>query len=588
MPRRGSAEKLAKYRSMRDFTRTAEPSGTRAPSTRGSMYVIQQHAARRLHYDFRLELDGVLLSWSVPKGPSLSPSERRLAVRTEDHPLDYGDFEGVIPKGEYGGGTVCVWDQGHWEPEGDPHEAMKKGRLTFSLHGTKLAGKWHLVRTRPQGKQESWLLFKSRDEAANENVDIVEDQPESVLTGRTLDQIAADADRVWHSGRAAEETAMEKRARRIAAAGKRAANDERGANGRRKTGAATDDNPRKPVYRNVALANEANQRARAAGQSNAGERSSGATRIAALVEQLPIGFPLTNLDKVLYPEQGITKAELVAYLAVVADWMLPQLANRPLTLVRCPEGRHKPCFFQKKILPGSPPAIGTVKLREEDGSMVDYMKVVDMPGLVGLAQLGTLEIHTWGCHADKVERPDLIVFDLDPDAGMRWEHVALAAFDVRRRLDELGLTSFVKTTGGKGLHVCAPVKRTIDWDSFKAFTKVFADKMAADAPKQYTSNMAKAARKGRVFVDYLRNGRNATFITPYSPRARPNAPVAVPITWEELAHGVDPASFTTQTVPQRLAGLKRDPWHGIDDLDQAITAASWRALGAKPPKATRG
>ncbi|HEX5060173.1 MAG TPA: non-homologous end-joining DNA ligase [Kofleriaceae bacterium] len=570
MARRGAAEKLAKYRSMRDFTKTAEPSGTRAPSTRGSLYVIQQHAARRLHYDFRLELDGVLLSWSVPKGPSLSPSEKRLAVRTEDHPLDYGDFEGVIPKGEYGGGTVSVWDHGRWQPEGDPREAMRKGRLTFTLDGKKLHGKWHLIRTKPQGKQEGWLLFKSRDEAANENVDIVESRPESVISGRTLDEIAAESDRVWHSDRAHEPTVLEKRAARIAAVAKHQP--------------ANEENPRKNLYRNVQLANEAAKRARKTRGAEPSIRAQTAGDVAALVKQLPLGFELTNLDKVLYPEQGITKAQLIAYLAVVAEWALPQLADRPLTLVRCPEGRHKQCFFQKKIFPGSPKSIGTVKLREEDGTLVDYMKVTDMPGLVGLAQLGTLEIHTWGCHADKVERPDFMVFDIDPDPDLEWERVALAAFDTRRRLGELGFTSFVKTTGGKGLHVCAPIKRTIDWDSFKAFTKVFADKMAADEPKLYTSNMAKRARKGKVFVDYLRNGRNATFITPYSPRAREHAPVATPITWEELAHGVNPRSFTTKTVPARLAKLKQDPWAGIDDLDQAITASAWRALGAKPPK----
>ena len=522
---------------MRDFTKTAEPSGERAPRTRQGIYVIQQHAARRLHYDFRLELDGVLLSWSVPKGPSLSPSERRLAVRSEDHPLDYADFEGIIPKGEYGGGTVCVWDRGTWQPEGDAREAMEKGRLTFTLAGDKLHGKWHLVRTKPQGNQETWLLFKSRDEAANENIDITATQPTSVISGRTLEQIAADADRVWKSDRVAAPTVLEKRARKIAAAGKVA---------------------------------------------HARPSSSKAAEVAALVEQLPLGFELTNLDKVLYPEQGITKAQLIAYLAVVAEHMLPQLADRPLTLVRCPEGRHKPCFFQKKILPGSPPSIRTVEIREEEtGEVVEYMRVNDMPGLVGLAQLGTLEIHTWGCHADKVERPDLIVFDLDPDAGMDWDRIALAALDVRRRLADLGLTSFVKTTGGKGLHVCAPVRRTIGWDDFKQWTKQFADRMAAEEPKLYTSNIAKAARKGRIFVDYLRNGRNATFIAPYSPRARANAPVAVPITWEELAHGVDPAAFTTTTVPARLASLAKDPWHGIDDLDQAITAAAWRAVGGK-------
>jgi bifunctional non-homologous end joining protein LigD len=304
--------------------------------------------------------------------------------------------------------------------------------------------------------------------------------------------------------------------------------------------------------------------------------------IASLVKQLPLGFELTNLDKVLYPEHGITKAQLVAYLAVVADWMLPQLADRPLTLVRCPEGLHKPCFFQKKILPGSPKAILKVDIEEETGEVVEYMRVEDMPGLVGLAQLGTLEIHTWGCHADNVERPDFMVFDLDPDTGVEWDRVALAAFDVRRRLGELGFSSFVKTTGGKGLHVCLPIKRTIEWDAFKAFTKAFADKLADDDPASYTSSMSKAARKNRIFVDYLRNGRNATFIAPYSPRARPGAQVAVPISWDELAHGVDPASFTTQTIPARLTALSQDPWLGIEHVDQSINAAAWRAVGGKP------
>jgi len=541
MARKAAGEKLSKYRSMRDFEVTSEPRGARSPRTAGNSFVIQQHAARRLHYDFRLELDGVLLSWSVPKGPSLSPTERRLAVRVEDHPIDYADFEGIIPKGQYGGGTVCVWDRGTWQPEGDPHEAMRKGRLTFRLDGQKLHGTWHLIRTKPTDKQETWLLFKSRDEAANENVDIVATKPESVISGRTLDEIAADADRVWESTHVAEPTAMEKRAARIAKAGTHAASE---------------------------------------GSTKAGD-------VAALVRQLPLGFELTNLDKILYPEQGITKAELIAYFAVVADWMLPQLANRPLTLVRCPEGHDKPCFFQKKIFPGSPKAIQTVEIREgvsasgQTDEVVEYMQVKDMPGLIGLAQLGTLEIHTWGCHSDKVERPDFMVFDLDPDPEIAWERVALAAFECRRRLNELGIESWVKTTGGKGLHVCAPIRRNINWDDFKQFTKQFADKLAADDPTSFTSNITKAARKHKIFVDYLRNGRNATFIAPYSPRARSGAPVAAPITWEELAHGVDPLSFETRTVPLRLSKLKKDPWDGIDDVDQAITAAAWKAVGGK-------
>jgi bifunctional non-homologous end joining protein LigD len=534
---RATAPKLAKYRAMRDFTRTPEPSGGARIAHKGDSFVIQKHAARRLHYDFRLELDGVLLSWSVPKGPSLSPKQRRLAVRTEDHPLDYAGFEGIIPQGQYGGGTVVVWDRGTWEPEGDPHEAMQKGRLTFTLHGDKLHGRWHLVRTKgDDAKHENWLLFKSRDDAADEQADIVEEQPASVLSGRTLEEIAKAPDRVWQSNKVAEPTVAQKRAARIATA----------------------------------------KRGQPARPANTVEE------LLGLVSRLPLGYKLTNLDRVLYPEQGITKGQLIAYLAVVADWMLPHVANRPLTIVRCPEGRKKPCFFQKHVLAGSPPAIHRLPIEEEDGEVVDYMRIDDMPGLVALAQLGTLEIHTWGSHADKPEKPDLLVFDLDPDAGLAWDKVALAAFHMRRRLDELGLASYVKTTGGKGLHVVAPVERRLGWDDTKAFTKAVVETMERDEPSLYTTNMAKARRKGKIFLDYLRNGRNATFIAPYSPRARDGAPVAVPITWEELAHGVDPAAFDTSTVPRRLAQLKRDPWRGINSLKQSITASTWKAVGGKP------
>jgi bifunctional non-homologous end joining protein LigD len=524
---------------MRDFSRTGEPSGDSRAAQPGHSFVIQQHAARRMHYDFRLELDGVLLSWSVPKGPSLSPAERRLAVRTEDHPLDYAGFEGIIPQGQYGGGTVSVWDRGTWEPEGDARAAVAKGKLTFTLHGEKLRGRWHLVKTRSEGKAENWLLFKGRDEAANDKLDIVTAKPESVLSGRTVDEIAAAADRVWQSSRPTAPTALEKRAAKIAAA--------------------------RP--RNASPANH--------------------NELVSLVEQLPIGFKLTNLTKVLYPDQGITKGELIAYLAVVAEWALPHIAGRPLTIVRCPEGlrtstaKTRSCFFQKQLLAGSPPAIHVVPITEADGETVDYMQIHDMPGLVALAQLGTLEIHTWGSHADKLEKPDLLVFDLDPDVGLGWEKVALGAFELRRRLNSAGLESFVKTTGGKGLHVVAPVTRNIGWDDFKAFSKAAVETMERDEPALYTTNMAKAARKGKIFLDYLRNGRGATFIAPYSPRARPGAPVAVPLAWEELAHGVDPATFTTETVPRRLVSLGDDPWKSMTGLKQSITASAWRAFGGK-------
>ena len=535
----GAPAKLAKYRAKRDFSRTDEPSGDTSTAQAGQRFVIQQHAARRLHYDFRLELDGVLLSWSVPKGPSLSTKERRLAVRTEDHPLDYADFEGVIPRGEYGGGAVVVWDRGSWTPEGDAREAITKGKLSFALRGEKLRGRWHLVRTRGDGKAENWLLFKGRDEAASDEIDITVDKPASVLSGRTVDEVAAAPDRVWHSNKAAEPTVADKRAALIAAAHPRAA--------------------------------------------RADERRD----VLALVEQLPLGFKPTNLSKVLYPDQGITKGELIAYLAVVAEHALPHIAHRPLTLVRCPEGiaprgRGKACFFQKHIVAGAPASIEPVAIVEDDGESIDYMQVHDLPGLAALAQLGSLEIHTWGCHVDQVEQPDLMVFDLDPDVGLGWEKVALAAFELRRRLHDVGLESFVKTTGGKGLHVVAPIARGPDWDDFKAFARAIVEAMAHEAPDGYTTNPVKLQRKGKIFLDYLRNGRGATFIAPYSPRARAGAPVATPISWDELAHGVDAATFTTATVPRRLAALRADPWQDLAKIHQSLTAAAWRTVGGKP------
>ncbi len=521
--------KLATYRAKRDFDLTAEPSGD-APAKphAGHGYVIQKHAASRLHYDFRLELDGVLLSWSVPKGPSLAPTERRLAVRTEDHPLDYADFEGIIPAGQYGGGTVVVWDRGTWEPEGDAQAAMAKGRLTFTLHGDKLRGRWHLVRTKAQGKQEAWLLFKGRDAAADDELDIVADQPASVISGRTIDEVAADTEhRVWQSNRA--------------------------------------EKPGKPVAKRAAPAKTPPANGEAAASSD----------VATLLAQLPLGFPLTSLDKILYPGQGLTKAQLLGYLAVAADRMLPHVAGRPLTLVRCPRGQGKPCFFQKHLGSGTPKPVHELAIAGEDEP---YMVVHDMPGIVALAQMGSLEIHTWGSRlpdfagADlppagsdaerrrgSIEHPDVLVFDLDPDVGLAWDRVALAAFDLRKRLAARGLESFVKTTGGKGLHVCVPITPAGDWGEIKAWTKAFAEELEGDDPKAYTSNMAKTARKDRIFIDYLRNGRNATFIAPYSPRARPGAPVSTPITWEELAAGIDPAGFDILTVPARIGALA-DPW----------------------------
>ena len=553
-----ATRKLSRYRAKRDFTRTAEPSG-REPraKAKGLSFVIQAHAARRMHHDFRLELGGVLLSWSVPKGPSLDPGERRLAVRTEDHPLAYATFEGIIPKGEYGGGTVVVWDRGTWEPEGDADEGVKKGRLTFTLHGDKLRGRWHLVRTRGRDEaHENWLLFKGKDEHASEERDIVAERPESVVTGRTLDEVAAAADKVWRSNRSSTATPADEPAT---------------ASKTTKTARASKTTKARKIV-------TASKTTRATRPAAAADPPLAGADLVTLVRALPVGFELTNLDKVLWREEGVTKAQLLAYLAVTAERILPHVGGRPLTLVRCPDGAAKHCFFQKHLKPGTPPAIRPVPIADDEGTVEQYLRIDDLPGLVACAQLGTLELHTWGCHADKLERPDLLVFDLDPDPQLSWDRVVEGAITTRDALTALGLGAFVKTTGGKGLHVVSAVTRRLAWDEHTAFSRALVERIAAAAPTGYTTNPLKARRKGKIFLDYLRNGRGATFVAPYSPRARPGATVATPVTWAELEAGLDPLAFTIATVPPRLAGQREDPWETMEP--RPITAAARKAVGA--------
>jgi bifunctional non-homologous end joining protein LigD len=555
-PADGAASKLRTYRAKRDFGRTPEPSGEarrrrRARAGKGELaFVVQKHAARRLHYDFRLELDGVLLSWAIPRGPSLDPGDKRLAVRTEDHPLDYGDFEGVIPEGEYGGGSVIVWDRGGWQPEGDAQDGLRRGRLTFTLDGEKLHGRFHLIRTRGDGKADSWLFFKGKDADAaadGEDGEVTEREPRSVLSGRTIEQVAEARDRVWHSSRdggdASERPAPRTRKGRIAAAARESVN-------------------------------------RAPAAAPPAGRADLSALIRAIPKKLPSSVQLTNLDKVLYPEQGLSKAAIVAYYAVVAKRMVPLVADRPLMLLRCPEGRHKNCFVQKHVSRGVPDALHAVPV-EEGGEARQYMALDSFDGLVALAQMGALEIHMWGSRKDSIERPDLLVMDLDPDESLPWKAVRDAALDVRRRLADLSLDTFVKTTGGKGLHVVAPIARRTGWDELKELAHALALAMARDQPDRYVATATKSKRAGKIFVDYLRNARGATAIAPYSTRVHPGATVSAPITWDELEAGVAPADFTVLTMPARLSSQRRDPWHGFAATRQAITASMRAALAPR-------
>lgn len=896
---------LAEYRRKRRFKETPEPKGKvhrkKATSLR---FVVQKHDATRLHYDFRLELEGVLKSWAVPKGPSYDPKEKRLAVEVEDHPLEYGGFEGTIPEGEYGAGTVAVWDRGTWKPEGDPNVGYQKGKLKFQLVGEKLTGGWTLVRMhrRPGERATNWLLIKERDETARplEEYDVTVAETASIKTGRTLDEIASDNDRVWHSNRnaATKKKAATKKAtpsqvgakqpasRRKAARsprhkkkipsdelpGRRAAmpdalrlqlatlvksppegdqwlheikfdgyrivcridrgqarlitrGDQDWTN-RMPTIAATaaklpveraiidgevvalepngvssfqklqnafrDQRAKELVYyafdllyldghdlrgarleeRKAILANlldhntsagqirytehleghgqkffseacrmalegiiskrrdrpyvagrgydwvkskcvrreefviggftdpagarhglgallvgyyngpdqmkyagkvgtgfsdkllgELKERLQAleqhespfddfparlkphnahwvapelvgqvefsswtddgrlrhpsfqglredkspksvrrdevkevdtvAKQPNGRPRAKHRNRKTPLSHRTKLkatedpalnieegkvaGIRLTHPDRVLYPEQSLTKLDLALFYVRIADWVLPHVAGRPLSLLRCPEGRRKSCFFQKHLSASDPAVLKRVRIREKEKT-AEYAVATDISGVVALVQMGVLEIHVWGSRDDDVERPDRLIFDLDPADGAGWEQVAVAAHRVRDALHALDLESFVKTSGGKGLHVVVPIQRRYEWPEIKAFCKSLAGQIAEEAPELYTINPLKARRVGRVFIDYLRNDRGATAIACYSTRARAGAPVSVPVDWRELGRDLRADHFNVENLPARLARLKRDPWAELPATRQTIGAAAMKKM----------
>jgi bifunctional non-homologous end joining protein LigD len=855
---------LREYRRKRDFSVTPEPRGAE-PEREDRSFVVQKHAASRLHYDFRLGMEGVLKSWAVPKGPSLDPAEKRLAMETEDHPLEYGDFEGVIPEGEYGGGTSVVWDRGTWEPVGDPHRDYRKGSMKFKLHGQKLRGGFALVKIRGRERRDngkSWLLIKEKDEHARPGWNVVEALPDSAATGRTLEQVAADRDRVWSSNRAERKAAaspppappgkppaemprekptatlketpgahraalpdfvspqlatlvdeppeggewlhemkldgyrilcrvdggkvrllsrqghdwtdrlpaVAEAARRLPArqalldgeaavvlpdgrtsfqalqnlmsgtgdgqlvyfvfdllhrdgydltaaplearkalardllAGTASAplrmsehvvgsgaevyaqacrlamegivskrreapyragrsrdwlkvkclheqevviggytppqgtrvglgallvgvRDDRGRlayAGKVGTGFTeatlreleerlrgleqkespfaapvpgasrarwvrpdlvaqvafgewtSDGRMRHPSFRGLREDKPAREVVRE--HPSAAPRTRAATDVVA-------GVRLTHADRELYPEQGITKRDLALYYESIADWILPHVEGRPLTLVRCPDGAHEKCFYQKHTGHWAPDVLRRVKIREAKKTG-EYLIVDDLPGLVGLVQIGILEIHTWNSTADRLEQPDRVVFDLDPDPAVPWERVLEAARRVRRRLEDLGLASFVKTTGGKGLHVVMPFRPGPSWEESAAFAEAVAAGIAAEEPRAYTTLMSKAARKGKIFIDYMRNYRGATSVAAYSTRARAGAPVSVPLRWEELSPTPPNDAHTVRNVAARLAALGEDPWADYWRTRQKLPSDA--SPGTKPSRASRG
>ncbi|WP_374407718.1 DNA ligase D [Pelagerythrobacter sp.] len=856
---------LAEYNRKRDFKTTPEPSGSpagkRRPKSgtgRGDLFIVQKHDASRLHWDLRLEADGVLKSWAVTKGPSADPEVKRLAVRTEDHPMSYAEFEGTIPAKEYGGGTVMLWDRGTWAPvEGKSWKDIEKGHLHFTLDGERMKGEWLLVRMKPRKgeKRENWLLRKVGDDHAEEGDALVERELTSVLTGRAMAEIAADK-RGEHSLEGKKGTAFAKEMAKAGvhnaslpgtgrgtseAGGGARAGIETSA-GRSKAGAppprrsaARSPSPKRggskpPKFRKLQLATlvdavptgnrwmheikfdgyralvaaagaevrvytrsgkdwsdkfaplaravaaldlppclidgeivaydakgnpdfsslqqvlkrghgaqgeddafafhafdllevdgkslarlpniERKERLEAlladaeppihvadhvigageklyramcdAGQEgiiakaidapyhgsrtkswvkvkctrrqefvvigwkaskakgrpfaslllaqhedgalaykgNVGtgfnhdtmadlsermaklERKTppaevdkassrgvtwltpklvaeiafaeftadgnvrhasflglrGDKEASAVTPEKPAAAPesdgddvaISSRDRVIFPESGQTKGELADYYAAVAPLMLPFAAQRPISLVRCPQGRAKKCFFQKHDSGSFGPHVHHVPITEKGGGTEDYLYVEDAAGLLACVQMGTIEFHGWAARSGDVEKPDRMIFDLDPDEGLDFGDVKRAASDIRRKLADLGLASFAMLSGGKGVHVVVPLAPGHSWDAHKDFAKRFAEALSMAEPDRFVATMSKAKRKGKIFVDWLRNQRGSTAVVPYSARAREGAPVAVPIAWAELKGFADAHPFSISDAKKLL------------------------------------
>ncbi len=890
---------LERYRSMRDFQVTQEPSGkTNGKTTKKDEslpFVVQKHAATRLHYDFRLGWKGVLKSWAVTKGPSLYPGDKRLAVQVEDHPIEYGGFEGTIPKGQYGGGTVMVWDFGDWKPLEDVDRGLEKGSLKFELHGTKLKGRWALVRMHGHGERPdkpNWLLIKEKDEFARsaEDPPITEEDPDSAVTHRSIEQIGASEDHVWDSNRgdrngsvnsapaagvrktvkrvkekSADRAAILKLAPRQAFPGfispqlaqptAKAPNGKdwvhelkldgyriqiqappAGRTGRRREVklltrkgldwtarmpeiaraagelqvesaiidgevVALDENGRSNFADLQAAFQESKQneliyfafdllyldgrnlcdlillqrkellaellsdlgsgsplrlsehleakgeevfakacslgaegivsklasanyrpgrgsswlkvkciqeqefviggftypsngeygvgalllgyydekKLRYAGRSGTGftqktqrtlrakldkliqkqppfaevprearqnahwvkpalvaqiafstwtrdnlvrqaafkglreDKPAGeVVREAAVTEEKPpretlasekkstprprisVGkgtgmtdLPITHPEKVLDAESGMTKQMLAEYYLAVAERMLPHVADRPLSVVRCPEGSGKTCFFQKHVGAGLPKGVNSVSVtNRKTGRKEDYLTLSSAEGLVGMAQMGVLEIHPWGSRNESLETPDRIVIDLDPDAAIDWQTLEASAREIESRLQKLGLKSFLKSTGGKGLHVVVPIQPEHEWPVVKQFAHNLVLSMEKENPKLYITKMTKAARTNRIYLDYLRNDREATSIAAFSPRARSGVPVAVTMDWNELKSD-QRQQFHVWDFDKWKVRLRRDPWKGMETSKQRLTAGALDAAGAKGSSVAR-
>ena len=513
-----TSDRLTTYRNKRDFTRTREPAGATVSVgslPTGNRFVVQRHRARRLHYDFRLEMDGVLASWAVPKGPSLDPNVRRAAFHVEDHPLEYYDFEGVIPAGEYGGGDVIVWDVGTWDhyyqrEDRDPVDAVARGELHVELDGQKLKGKFVLVRTSvDDAGKESWLLLHKKDEFATKGWD-AEDHPRSVLSGRTNDEVKADPDRLWRSDLPASEAAIPLRP---------------------------------PVFEPVSRA-----------ELRALDRLGSSGRWEVFGRELKV----TNLDKVLFPprsrEKPVTKRDLVRYAAQIGPTLVPYLTRRALNMHRYPNGVGSAGFWHKELPDHAPSWLIRWNNPDADPDETQTYLVVDEPAaVVWAANFGALEWHAWTSRVEDPQRPTYALFDIDPGETTTWSEVLALARLHRTAFEHLGVASFPKLTGRRGLQIWVPIATGPSFDETREWVERVSRTVGAVVPDAVSWKWQVRERGGLARLDYTQNAINKTLVAPYSPRATAGAPVSAPIAWDELEDPkLRPDRYTIRSILKRL------------------------------------